>query len=81
MTPALGLSALSTLVAVLALLATLARARRSDTTALAERLARLETKVDVFWRGVSFDAARLLHSPHPEFAGGTPCWNGSWHRP
>jgi RNase H-fold protein (predicted Holliday junction resolvase) len=63
-----ALSGVSTLVAIVALLLTAARSRRADTAALAERLARLETKVDVFWRGVSFDAARLLHSPHPKFA-------------
>lgn len=25
----------------------------------------LETKMEVFWRNVSFDAARNLHTPHP----------------
>jgi hypothetical protein len=44
------------------------RARGADVTAIAVRLAQLETKVDVFWRGVSFDAAAVLHSPHPRFA-------------
>ncbi len=24
----------------------------------------LETKIDVFWKNVAFDAARILHSPH-----------------
>jgi hypothetical protein len=67
-TPELALAGVSALMAILALIVTVARARRTDMAALAERLARLETKVDVFWRGVSFDAARLLHSPHPEFA-------------
>jgi hypothetical protein len=67
-TPELTISALSTLVAVAAFLLTMTRGRRAETQALTERLAKLETKVDVFWRGVSFDAARLLHSPHPEFA-------------
>ncbi|AVT38816.1 hypothetical protein [Plantactinospora sp. BB1] len=68
MTAELAVAGVSTLVAVAAFLLTLLRGRREETRALAERLARLETKVDVFWRGVSFDAARLLHSPHPEFA-------------
>jgi hypothetical protein len=63
-----AVSGVSTLVAIIALILTLARNSRAETASLAERLARLETKVDVFWRGVSFDAARLLHSPHPEFA-------------
>ncbi|MBF9133460.1 hypothetical protein I0C86_31545 [Plantactinospora sp. S1510] len=68
MTPELAISAVSTLVAIVAFVLTVTRRRHSETAALAERLAKLETKVDVFWRGVSFDAARLLHSPHPEFA-------------
>lgn len=33
-----------------------------------ERIARMETKVEVFWKDVSFDAARILHTPHPENA-------------
>jgi PAS domain S-box-containing protein len=28
------------------------------------RLSVLETKIDVFWRNVAFDAAQILHSPH-----------------
>ncbi len=28
------------------------------------RLGVLETKIDVFWRNVAFDAARILHQPH-----------------
>lgn len=68
MTPELTVSGLSTLVAIAAFALTMTRGHRDETRTLAERLARLETKVDVFWRGVSFDAARLLHSPHPEFA-------------
>lgn len=28
------------------------------------RLGVLETKIDVFWRNVAFDAAKILHSPH-----------------
>ena len=68
MTLVAGLSVASVLVAIIALVISAVRRRETDTTALAERLARLETKVDVFWRGVSFDAARMLHSPHPQFA-------------
>lgn len=33
-----------------------------------ERLARLETKVEVFWKSVALDAAKILHTPHPENA-------------
>lgn len=33
-----------------------------------ERLTRVEVKVDVFWKDVAFDAARILHTPHPENA-------------
>jgi F0F1-type ATP synthase delta subunit len=33
---------------------------------LASRITALETKVDVFWKGVSVDVAKLLHSPHIE---------------
>lgn len=43
-------------------------ARDKRTADLADRLARLETKVEVFWRQVSFDAAMTLHSPEPEHA-------------
>lgn len=28
----------------------------------------LKTKMEVFWKNVSFDAARNLHTPHPENA-------------
>lgn len=31
---------------------------------LAERITVLETKVDVFWKKVAYDAASILHSPH-----------------
>lgn len=32
------------------------------------QLTALETKVEVFWKGMIQDAAALLHHPHPEFA-------------
>ncbi len=32
------------------------------------RLDVLEAKIDVFWRNVAYDAARILHSPHPDRA-------------
>jgi hypothetical protein len=31
---------------------------------LNNRIGVLETKIDVFWKNVAFDAARILHSPH-----------------
>lgn len=31
-----------------------------------ERLTRLETKVEIFWKDVTYDAAKILHTPHPE---------------
>lgn len=36
--------------------------------ALASRITALEIKIEVFWRDVSFDAARTLHSPDPKHA-------------
>ena len=36
--------------------------------AISNRVGVLETKIDVFWKNVAYDAARILHSPHtPEF--------------
>jgi|SRR6185295_12875987 len=35
---------------------------------LRERLVRLEVKIDVFWRDVSYSSAKLLHKPHPDSA-------------
>ena len=35
---------------------------------LRERLTAIETKVEVFWRSVAIDAAKILHTPHPENA-------------
>lgn len=31
-------------------------------------MARMETKIEIFWKDVSFDAAKILHTPHPENA-------------
>jgi|ERR1051325_5805599 hypothetical protein len=31
---------------------------------LQERVVRIETKIDVFWKGVGFSASQVLHSPH-----------------
>lgn len=33
---------------------------------IANRVSKLETKMEVFWKAVSIDAAKILHSPHPE---------------
>src|SRR5690242_4138807 len=29
-----------------------------------ERIITLETKIEIFWRSVAFDAAKILHTPH-----------------
>lgn len=31
---------------------------------LSDRIGVLETKIDVFWKNVAYDAAKILHSPH-----------------
>lgn len=33
---------------------------------LAVRVAQVEVKMSVFWKDVTYDAARILHKPHPE---------------
>jgi hypothetical protein len=52
-----------------------ARSKVGDATAtaehfaaLAERLTVVETKIALYWEAVASQAARLLHSPHPEHA-------------
>lgn len=35
---------------------------------MGSKLAVLEAKMEVFWRSVGLDAAKILHSPHPERA-------------
>lgn len=62
------ISGSSLLVAFISLVLVTARARTTDVVKVAERLVVLETKIDVFWRGVSLDAAKLLHSPHEKWA-------------
>lgn len=64
-TPALMLGVFSLLVALTSLLYNIGRGGRTDSTATENRLASLETKVDLFWRNVSVDAAKILHSPDP----------------
>ncbi len=39
-----------------------------DVQQVLTRLIAVETKIDLFWRGLSLDAARVLHSPHPQWA-------------
>lgn len=40
----------------------------SRAASLSDRIVALETKMDVFWKGIAIDAAKMLHQPHPEFA-------------
>lgn len=42
------------------------QARR--TGAILDRVAVLETKIEVFWRSVAMDAAKIIHSPDPDRA-------------
>lgn len=52
-------------------LATLVDGLRRDMDSLAglvPRVSVLESKIEVFWRNVAYDAAKILHSPHPERA-------------
>lgn len=35
---------------------------------VSNRIVALEVKIDVFWRGVAFDQAKILHQPHPKWA-------------
>jgi len=35
---------------------------------LRERIVAIEVKIDVFWKNVAFDSAKILHTPHPENA-------------
>jgi hypothetical protein len=37
-------------------------------TEILSKVAVLDTKMEVFWKNVALDAARILHSPHPERA-------------
>lgn len=40
----------------------------STYVSLSNRITALETKIEVFWKNVSYDAARVLHSPDPAHA-------------
>lgn len=31
-----------------------------------ERMTKVETKIEIFWKDVCYDAAKILHTPHPE---------------
>lgn len=33
-----------------------------------ERIVALETKIEIFWKNVAFDNAKILHTPHPKNA-------------
>lgn len=55
-------------MAIVSLLWSIRSASTRDVATLADRLARLETKVDLFWQGIATKLAGVLHSPHPEHA-------------
>lgn len=62
---------ISIALAILVLSYTVTRNRNKDVGELSARLSKLETQMEVLWRGVSFSAqvaATVLHSPHPEHA-------------
>jgi hypothetical protein len=40
---------------------------REDVRAVREKVSVLESKMDVFWKGVAVDVASVLHSPHPSW--------------
>jgi hypothetical protein len=42
------------------------RETSEKTGSLLDRMAILETKVEVFWKSVAMDAAKIIHSPNPE---------------
>jgi hypothetical protein len=42
-----------------------AREQNARIGAILDRLAVMETKIEVFWRSVAMDAARIIHSPDP----------------
>jgi hypothetical protein len=41
---------------------------KSDITALQITIAEINVKLQVFWKDVAFDAAKILHRPHPDAA-------------
>jgi hypothetical protein len=58
----------SLITSVICFFYTISRNRVGDIIALRERIATIETKIEVFWRTVCVDAARILHSPDPRLA-------------
>lgn len=48
--------------------ANLSRTMQAESASVQARLSVVETKIDLFWRGLAADAAAILHKPHPEFA-------------
>lgn len=56
---------LSLLLSAGSLFYTISRNRGINAADTEHRLSALETKVDLWWRGLSVDAARILHSPDP----------------
>lgn len=42
----------------------LVTAIRQDLTSVQERIAVIESKIDVFWKNVAYDVSQILHSPH-----------------
>jgi hypothetical protein len=40
---------------------------REDVRSVREKVSVLESKMDVFWKGVAIDVASVLHSPHPSW--------------
>ncbi len=65
MTPAVIVGIISSVLAVTSLLYTVTNNRSGYSKITENRLASLETKVDLFWRNLSVDAAKILHSPDP----------------
>lgn len=59
------LGLLGILLSTASLIYTISRNRGIDASSTERRLSALETKVDLWWRGLSVDAARILHSPDP----------------
>ena len=47
---------------------TIERAAQQEAIEISTRMAILETKVDVVWKGVAFDLAQVLHQPHAAYA-------------
>lgn len=47
---------------------TLERNAQREAQEMSNRMAILETKVEVVWKGVAFDLATVLHQPHAQYA-------------